>query len=363
MSAPRRVAIVSPYALDVFGGVQEQVLGMSREFESRGIETLVISPDGDELISETSARVLRFGSCVAIPANGSKAPITLSPMAAKRARQAIEQFDPDVVHFHEPFAPLVGYGELFRSSNRVHVGTFHRSGGGPAYRLTRPLLRRVLRSLDAIIAVSDRAAETLRFATGAESEILFNGFEMNRFEPKPRAAVPTVLFVGRFETRKGAHAAVEAVRGWRASGGPTLQLIMAGQGPDMTKLQALADGDPAISFVGAISDAEKRRLLGTSSVLIAASLFGESFGMTLLEGMASGAAVVASDIDGYREAAGGHATLFSPNNPTDLRRAIMVALEQSSEDREAARRHAAAWSMERLADNYLSIYERCQARR
>jgi len=357
------VAIVSPYALDVFGGVQEQALGMSREFESRGIETLVISPEGGELISETPARVVRFGGCVSVPANGSKAPITLSPTAAKRARQAIEKFDPEVVHFHEPFAPLVGYGELFSSSHRVHVGTFHRSGGGPAYLLTRPLLRRVVRRLDALVAVSDRAADTLRSATGAESEVLFNGFEMNRFEPRPRTDVPTVLFVGRFETRKGAHVAVEAVRGWRAAGGPNVQLIMAGQGPDAAKLQALAEGDPAINFVGAVSDEEKRRLLGMSSVLLAASLFGESFGMTLLEGMASGTAVVASDIDGYREAAGGHATLFSPNNPTDMRRAIMIALEQSSEEREAARRHAAAWSMERLADSYLSIYERCQARR
>jgi glycosyltransferase involved in cell wall biosynthesis len=85
--------------------------------------------------------------------------------------------------------------------------------------------------------------------------------------------------------------------------------------------------------------------------------------MTLLEGMASGAAVVASDIDGYREAAGGHAILFAPNNPTELRRAITVALEQSNVERESARRHAEAWSMERLVDSYLSIYERCQSRR
>jgi phosphatidylinositol alpha-mannosyltransferase len=280
-----------------------------------------------------------------------------------RARQAIDDFKAEVVHFHEPFAPLVGYGELFTSTTRIHVGTFHRSGGGPAYRLTTPLLQRVLRHLDSRVAVSERAAETLRAATGAEAEVLFNGFEMNRFKPLPRPSVPTILFVGRFETRKGAHVVIEAVRGWRATGGPDVRLVMAGHGPDAAKLHALAADDPAITFVGAISDTEKRRLLGASSALVAASLFGESFGMTLLEGMASGVAVVASDIDGYREASGGHATLFAPNNPTDLRRAITVALEQSDGEREAARRHAEAWSMERLADSYLSIYERCQAHR
>ena len=363
MSTPRRVAIISPYALDVFGGVQEQVLGMSREFMARGIETLVVSPEGGELISETPARVLRFGGCVAIPANGSKAPITLSPTAAIRARQAVDEFNAEIVHFHEPFAPLVGYGELFASSDRIRVGTFHRSGGGPAYKLTKPLLRRVLNRLDARVAVSERAAATLRTATGADAEVLFNGFELNRFASLPRDMVPTILFVGRFETRQGAHVADEAVRTWRENGGPEVRLVMAGRGPDAAKLQALADGDPAITFVGAISDAEKRRLLGTSSVLVAASLFGESFGMTLLEGMASGTAVVASDIDGYREAAGGHATLFTPNSPTDLRRAIVTALQQSTSARDAALRHAEKWSMEQLADRYLSIYERCQARR
>lgn len=363
MSTPRRVAIVSPYALDVFGGVQEQVLGMSREFMSRGIETLVISPEGGELISETPAQVLRFGGRISIPANGSKAPITLSPTATKRAREAIEKFDAEIVHIHEPFAPLVGYGELFASSNRIRVGTFHRSGKGPAYTLTKPLLRQVLRRLDARVAVSDRAAETLRTATGADAEVLFNGFEMKRFGSLPRTEVPTILFVGRFETRKGAHVVVEAIRHWRETGGPEVRLVMAGQGPDSAKLHALADGDPSITFVGAIGDAEKRRLLGVSTVLVAASLFGESFGMTLLEGMASGAAVVASDIDGYREAAGGHATLFTPNDPTDLRRAIAVALQQSTSAREAALHHAENWSMERLADRYLGIYERCQARR
>ncbi|MCX6508309.1 MAG: glycosyltransferase family 4 protein [Actinobacteria bacterium] len=343
--------------------MQEQVLGMSRELMSRGIETLVVSPEGGAPTSETPARLVRLGGCVSIPANGSKAPITLSPVAAQRARRAIENFDAEVIFFHEPFAPLVGYGALLGTSSAIRVGTFHRSGGGPAYRFTKPLLRQVIRRLDALVAVSDRAAVTLRNATGVEAEVLFSGFEMNRFAPRERPSVPTILFVGRFETRKGAHVVIEAVKSWREVGGPEVHLIMAGDGPDGANLRRLADGDSAISFVGAISDAEKRHLLGESAVVVAASLFGESFGMTLLEGMASGAAVVASDIDGYREAAGGFATLFEPNDPTDLRRAISTALAQTDTQRHEARRHAEGWSMQALVDHYLRIYDRCQARR
>ena len=363
MSSLRRIAIISPYALDVYGGVQEQALGMSRELTSQGYEVMLLSPEGGDLISETPAIVERFGGCIKIPANGSKAPISLSPTASRRVRQAIDRFDPQVVHFHEPFAPIVGYVELFSRSERIHVGTFHRSGGGPAYQLTKPLLKVALSHLDALVAVSDRAAETLRTATGAEAEVLFNGFEMNRFAAQSRPQTPLVLFVGRFETRKGAHVAIEAVRGWRELGGPDLKLVMAGDGPDAERLKRLAGDDAAIEFVGAVGDEEKRDLLARASVAVSASLFGESFGMTLLEGMASGAAVVASDIDGYREAAGGHATLFTPDDPSDLRRAILIALQQSSEQRSRAYEHAQQWSMSRLVENYLGIYERCQARR
>ena len=363
MSELRRVALISPYALDIYGGVQEQVLGMSRELVRRGLDVLVLSPEGGELISETPARVERYGGCVRVPANGSQAPITLSPTASKRVRQAIERFGPDVVHIHEPFAPLLSYAELFSGAERARVGTFHRSGGGPAYQLTRPLLVLLLRQLDAKVAVSDRAAETLQEATGASSTVLFNGFEMDRFAQQSRDTDPFALFVGRFESRKGAHVAIEAVRGWKKLGGPSLKLLIAGDGPERESLEQLAGGDDAITFLGAVDDTVKRDLLGRASILIAPSLFGESFGMTLLEGMASGAAVVASDIDGYREAAGGHATLFTPDDATDLRRALLVALATSPRARDAARLHAENWSMARLMDDYLPIYEAALARR
>lgn len=368
MSELRRVALISPYALDIYGGVQEQVLGMSRELVRRGLDVLVLSPEGGELISETPARVERYGGCVRVPANGSQAPITLSPTASKRVRQAIERFSPDVVHIHEPFAPLLSYAELFSGAERARVGTFHRSGGGPAYQLTRPLLALLLRQLDAKVAVSDRAAETLQKATGASSTVLFNGFEMDRFAQQsrvqqPRDTEPFALFVGRFESRKGARVAIEAVRGWKKLGGPSLKLLIAGDGPERESLERLAGGDDAITFLGAVDDTVKRDLLGRASILIAPSLFGESFGMTLLEGMASGAAVVASDIDGYREAAGGHATLFTPDDATDLRRALLVALATSPSARDAARLHSENWSMARLIDDYLPIYEAALARR
>ena len=155
-----RIALISPYALGVFGGVQEQVLAMSRELDRRGHEVLIVAPDhADRSTCDTPATVRRFGRLLSLPANGSKAPLTLSPLASREARLAVRKFAPTIVHLHEPFAPVLGWGVL-RAHAGPAVGTFHRSGAGPALELTGPLLRSLARGLDATVAVSESAAAT-----------------------------------------------------------------------------------------------------------------------------------------------------------------------------------------------------------
>jgi phosphatidyl-myo-inositol alpha-mannosyltransferase len=357
----RRVALLSPYALSLFGGVQEQVLAMSRVLRARGIEVLIVAPDSrDTQHYDTPATVLRFGIRVAVPANGSRAPLTLSPRASRQARDAIERFSPDVVHFHEPFAPLLGYATLM-AHRRPALGTFHRSGDGPALRAGRLVLGRLASRLDGAVAVSESAAATLLSTWGLRSDVLFNGFETERFvlTPRVREETTTLLFVGRLEARKGAATAITAVREHNARHGRTpWRLIVAGDGPERARLEALAAHSPAIVFLGRVSDEEKRGWLRRAHALITPSTHGESFGLVLLEGMASGTAVVASDIAGYRDAAGGHATLFHPGDPRSLERAIEDALAgESTSGIDDARRYAEGWSMSTLIDQYLEHYE------
>ena len=91
--------------------------------------------------------------------------------------------------------------------------------------------------------------------------------------------------------------------------------------------------------------------------------------MVLLEGMAAGCAVVASDIEGYRMAAGGHATLVPPGDAAALARALGVALadavegsgRSAPEARKAATEYARAWSMDTLAERYVDVYARAIA--
>lgn len=361
----RRVVLVSPYALGVFGGVQEQVLSMSRELSRRGVDVLVIAPDAsDSTRCDTPAAVRRFGRLLSLPANGSRAPLTLSPIAARAARAAVEEFVPDVVHFHEPFAPLVGWSILRRHETPA-VATFHRSGSGPALSLTGPLLRILGRGLDATAAVSESAAATIRQAAGLKPVGLFNGFETDRFAKTPRQRTGETLLVtlGRLEDRKGTRYAIDAVRTHNARGADQWRLVVIGDGPEHGSLAALAAHDEMIVFAGAVDDDQKRAWLRRASALIAPATRGESFGLVLLEAMASETMVVASDISGYREAVSGHGILFAPGDSAALERAVETALtSESHEWIDAARRHAENWSMGRLVDAYEALYESARQR-
>ena len=361
----RRIALVCPYALGVFGGVQEQVLAMSRELTRRGDEVLVLAPDATDLDTyDTTATIRHYGRLRSVPANGSRAPITLSLRGARRARGDAAAFAPDVVHFHEPFAPLVGWGVL-RAHAAPAVATFHRSGDGPAFTLTRPLLRRLASNVDASAAVSALAATTIEHAVALVPVVLFNGFEAERFvaTPRERGAATILVTVGRLEQRKGTRVAIEVVRAHNRRGVDPWHLVVIGEGPERAALERAADADPCITFTGALDDVQKRRWLRRASAVIAPALHGESFGLVLLEAMASETPVVASDIPGYREAAGGHATLFAPSDAAGLERAVLSALADESPVRlDAARAHAQHWSMRALVDAYEALYERARDR-
>jgi len=361
----KRVALVSPYALSVYGGVQEQVLAMSRVLSARGHEVLIVAPDAsDDTVYDTPARVVRLGPRWSFPANGSRAPLTISPLAAWRAREAVDAFNPDVVHFHEPFAPLLGWSLLRRHAHPA-LATFHRSGSGPALRYTKALLERLSTRLDAAVSVSKAAARTIEDACGLKSDVLFNGFEMDRFVATPRQrSDETVLFyVGRLEQRKSVATAVEAAHHHNARSERPWLLVIAGDGPERVRLQALAARSQRIVFIGPVSDEEKRAWLRRADALIAPSTRGESFGLVLLEGMASETLVVASDIEGYRAAAGQFATIFTPGNVSSLEGAIIRALEgESAKKIAAAREHAERWSMDALMDEYEQRYDAARKR-
>jgi phosphatidylinositol alpha-mannosyltransferase len=259
------------------------------------------------------------------------------------------------------------------------VATFHRSGSSVLYTVLGPLARRLAHRFAVRAAVSEAARTTAFDALGGSYEVGFNGVEVDRFEevePWPTDR-PTVLFLGRHEERKGLGTLLDAFEDLRTdqghgaatSGRPLLWI--AGDGPLTESLRRLHPPSSDIRWLGVLSEEEKVRRLVAADVLCAPSLGGESFGMVLLEAMAARTVVVASDIDGYREASDGHAVLVTPADRRALAEALSGVLagrlavsgpsvEGPTGPRDrwtaTAAERADLWSMERLARWYEGLY-------
>ena len=307
-----------------------------------------------------------MGGPTGLRSNGSVAPVTVSPIAAMRAERFVRHGAFDVLHLHEPLAPVASYGFVLHATVPM-VGTYHRAGVSRWVPLLKPLVYLVGSRLQVRVAVSEAARDTAMRSSKGEYEVLYNGVDMERFaraEPTPSDR-PTVLFLGRHETRKGLSVLLDA---FALLERPAV-LWVAGDGPQSEVQRRRHPESDRVKWLGTLNESEvASRLLG-ADVLCAPSLRGESFGMVVLEGMAARCAVVASDLQGYRSAAGGHAVLVPPGDVGALSRALGVALADavegsgraSPEALKAAESHANGWSMESLAEHYVDAYERAIA--
>ncbi len=356
-----RIGLVCPYSLTVPGGVQGQVLGLARTLRRGGHEVRVLGPcDGPP----PDAGVTPLGVSMPTASNGSVAPIAPDISAQLRTIRALRDEEFDVVHVHEPFCPgPTQTAVLFKSA--PIVATYH-AAGNLLYKYFKPLIVRAARNIDVSCAVSTDARDTAAAYIDADFRVLWNGVELDAFRdatPVPTTG-PTIVFVGRHEPRKGLEVLLDAMRLLP----PEVRLWVAGDGPDTARLQAAHAGDQRISWLGRVSDEEKARRIRGADVFCTPSLGGESFGIVLLEGMASGTPVVASDLPGYRAVAGDgrYAALFPPGD-VDALAATLQAVLGDVDGRakalvEAGAERADQYSMDRLAEAYLGCYRDAVAR-
>jgi len=355
-----RVALICPYSLSVDGGVQVQVLGLATALRELGVDARVLAPtDGPP----PAPGIVSLGPTHRFPSNGSIAPITVGKAAVGRTLEGLRAFRPDVVHLHEPLQPGANHTALL-GTDIPAVGTFHaahpgRNGWYDAFR--KPLARMVDR-LAVRTAVSAEAQRNVEAAFGGVCDILPNGVDLRVFAsaepwPSPR---PAIVFVGRHEPRKGLGVLLEAFAGLERDA----VLWVVGEGPQTTELAARGVAD--VSWLGRVSEREKARRLRGATVACFPSIEGESFGVVLLEAMASGTAVVASDLTGYRHVAraGREAVLVAPGDAAALRAGLRRALDDPPGRRDLVARaseRAAEFSMSTLAEAFLERYETARA--
>lgn len=351
-----RIGIVSPYSLTIPGGVQQQVLGLARSLRAKGHEVRVLGPcDGPP----PDAFVTPLGNSLPTAVNGSIAPLAPDASAALRTIRALNDEAFDVVHVHEPLVPGPSLTALLVKMAPV-VATFHSAGESAAYRTFSRQLKWVASRIDIRVAVSKDAVELAQRYIGGDYEVLFNGIELGDYATQsssPRENA--IFFIGRHEERKGLSNLLEAL----AKLPPDVRLWIASDGPQTAELKTRFAFETRIDWLGRISDAEKISRMGRASVFCAPSLHGESFGVVLLEAMAAGTPVVASNLDGYRNVATDDETalLVETGNVASLASALARVLVDSrlaAQLTANGREHAQRFSMDTLADRYIEMYER-----
>jgi phosphatidylinositol alpha-mannosyltransferase len=357
-----RVAMVSPYSLSVPGGVQAQVMGLSRELRAMGIEVRVLAPcDGPP----PATFVTPLGKSLPTSANGSIAPLAPDPSAQLRTIRALTDEDFDILHLHEPFTPGPTQTALLMHTAPV-IATFHSAGESAAYKyLRRPVLAASHRIAHRV-AVSKDAEELVHRYIGGEYEILYNGVELEAYRSSPEHPTtgPTIFFCGRHEERKGLDVLLAAMQRLPDD----VRLWIGSTGPDTARLRAEHANDSRIEWLGRITDADKIARLRSATVFCAPSLHGESFGVVLIEAMAAGTAIVASGLDGYRNVATDDvdAVLVEPGDVEQLATSLKrVLFDEGLRERltTAGVVRASDFSMRALAEVYAAHYRRISADR
>ena len=360
-----KVLLVCPYAWESPGGVQVHVRELAVQLRARGHEVLVLAP-GERGAPEPWVRIV--GRPVRISYRGTVAPISFSWRSWRRVGEAMRAFGPDVVHAHEPLTPSTSMLAV-RAATVPVVATFHAFlDRSRLMEVASPVLRTVSRRIDAGIAVSEAAAGFLRRSIDVDLEIIPNGLDVERFAhpgdiPDGLPAGRRLLWVSRLDPQKGFGILVQAFA-LLAREHSDLSLIVAGAGRDGDAIGDLSEADRArVVMLGAVPHGDLPPYYGAADVFVAPATGQESFGYVLVEAMAAGLPVVASDIAGYREVvrSGIEGLLVPPGDPPRLAEAVARVLADpalAARLSEAGRARAAGFGWDRIVPRIEAVYRR-----
>lgn len=351
-----RIGLVCPYSFDEPGGVQAHILDLAGVLRARGHHVGVLGPASKN--AELPEWVTRGGWALPVRYNGSVARLSVGPLVRRRARRFIGEGDFDVLHIHEPNAPSYSLAALMVARGPI-VATYHASASSSlALRAALPTLRIGLEKIRGGIAVSEMARRWQVEQVGTDPVLIPNGVDTKRFArargPRNRSEEVEVVFLGRLdEPRKGLDVFLAAL----GQLGRRVRVTVIGGGS--------ARSVPGVEFVGRVDDEEKARILGRADIYVAPNTGGESFGIVLVEAMAAGCAVVASDLEAFAavcdtESAQPAGVLFPVGDPAALAGKLRLLIDDPTRRNrliDAGIARAALYDWESVATRILAVYE------
>lgn len=336
-----KIGLVCPYSIAKGGGVQEIVYAMQTELLRRGHDVYIITPMPREYDESTKPpeRVLFVGTATDFN-SPLHTTVQVSASQNEEIDRLLEEHRFDILHFHEPWVPVLSRQILLRSTS-INVATFHAKlpetmMSRTIAKVVTPYTKPLLKYIHEFTAPSEAAAEYVCSLTDAPVAIIPNGIDLEAFKvPARRSDVrkkKTIFYVGRLEQRKGVKYLLLAFQRLQQKH-PEVSLVVAGDGPDREKLEMLAADLELknVTFAGRISDKEKHRYLRTADLFCSPALHGESFGIVLLEAMASGLVTVAGDNPGYSSVMQGLGglSLVNPRHEAEFARRMDLLLHET----------------------------------
>ncbi|MFZ4371992.1 MAG: glycosyltransferase family 4 protein [Mycobacterium sp.] len=360
-----RIGMVCPYSFDVNGGVQSQVLQLAEVMRGRGHDVSVLAPSSPHV--KLPDYVVSGGKAVPIPYNGSVARLRFGPATHRMVKRWLAAGDFDVLHLHEPNAPSLSLLALMIAEGPI-VATFHTS---TTKSLSLSVFQGILRpwneKIMGRIAVSDLARRWQIEALGSDAVQIPNGVDVASFAAAP--VLPgyprpgkTVLFLGRFDEPRKGMAVLLAALPALVERFPEIEILIVGRGDEDELRQEAGELAGHLRLLGQVDDAEKASALRSADVYCAPHTGGESFGIVLVEAMAAGTPVVASNLDAFRRVLeDGSAGMLVPiEDPAALAQALITVLcDQELRTRyvDAASAAVKQYDWHVVADDILMVYE------
>ena len=368
-----KIALVSPYDFAYPGGVTHHISCLERYLTKAGHEVRVIAPVS-RAVSVFGDKFIPIGKPRPVPVSGSIARISLSLRLASRIKAVLSQENFDIIHLHEPFMPML-CSAVLRFSNTANVGTFHACRGSPGYNFGKPIstiiLKKRMHKLHGKIAVSKSAMEFASKYIPGYYNIIPNGIDLEHFSPN----VPpidrfcdgkiNILFVSRLEKRKGLNYLLKAYQQVKREI-PNSRLIIVGPGIRLRhkyEKQVRQNRLEDVVFTGHVAYDELPRYYKTADIFCAPATGRESFGIILLEAMAIGTPIVASNIEGYASVVthGVEGLLVPPRDDKGLAQALLSLMRDKPLRQQMGamgKRKAQDYNWEHLAQKVLNYYFR-----
>ena len=368
MSKKLKIALICPYDIFKKGGVQTLIFNLKDNYKKQGHQVKIITPlirggknlNDDDIIFIGRSRDFNSPLHTTVQISAS--------VDYDFINSILEDNQFDIIHLHEPWVPFMSRQILVRSK-AINIGTFHakipeRVISRTLVKVVNPYLKSVLDYLDGLTAVSNSAKEYLTGLSSQNIEIIPNGIELKKFTFKEndQELCQRILYIGRLESRKGVKYLIDAYSEIYKIN-KSIELIIVGDGPNRSRLeiQAKVLGLDKIKFIGAVDDQTKIDLLKSSDLLCSPAIFGESFGIVLLEGLASGLPIVAADNSGYRDVLKdvGSLSLVNVKDKAAFVRLINIFLNQTEIRqlyRQWAQDYIVNFDNQLIADQYLKYY-------